>query len=289
MRRVSLLRSVEKDSFCVRLPELPAQFQYLPEQLYQYWWVAENIQYYGLPLYKYQFRLSKTKTKYLGDTQTFAIIHLDYSFEDYFTKAIKSPERALIRKAMKSGITCRPIDYDDYLGDVLSINLSKEERGGRTIAEDYRNLHFRDRIVKSYGARVYSFGAFSKDGVLVAYYMFEQVTNFLHVVKGIGHKDYLKYGVMNYLFAYSISELSSYDVPHYAIYGRLFGDTLDGLSRFKKNIGCKAQYLRISGTSKQFAALDYYNTTYRLHGDTSMNYILDYCDIPSDLKSLYVK
>lgn len=287
IRRIVLLRSVEEESFCVVLPELKSH-DFSAKQLYRYWWVAENIQYYKLPLVKYRLDISRSKSRFLGDSPSFAILPLHYSFDDYFANVIKSPERALIRKAIKNGITCKAINYDDFLDEVQWINLSKEERGGRPMSDDYRNLHLRDSIVKPYNSNIYTYGAFSSEGHLVAYYMFEKVTNFLHVVKGIGHSDYLKYGIMNYLFAYSISELSSDDnISSSIIYGRMNIDNPDGLSKFKNNVGCKSTYVRVLGTSKQFKALEYFNSAYKLHGDTSMNYILDYLEVPDSSRMIY--
>ena len=290
IRRERTLCFNDKESLDILLPNLEKNKQnsYSSEKLYLYWWVAENIQYYHLPLIPYKVSLL-TKKRYLGDTPSFAVFPLKYTFNTYFSNVIKSPERALIRKAIKNGIMCRPINYDEHLCDILEINMSKAIRGGRPMTNDYRNLHYRDAIVKAYNSDVFSFGAFTKEGKLVAYYMFEKVTNFLHVVKGIGHKDYLNLGIMNYLFAFSIAELSSYQISSWIIYGRMSQGECDGLSRYKKNVGCEAKYVRVMGTKKQFKALSYFCDNYELHGDTSMNYILDYLYLPEERKVLYSK
>lgn len=267
------LQSKERNSCVIDLP-LEIEGIPLPRKLYKYWWVAENIQYYHLDLIRY-----KKNYYFLGIQTCFAYFPLDYSFEEYFNKVIKSAERALIRKSIKNGFYCKEILYDDYVDEIAIINTSKKERGGRPMTIDYTCVRKRDAIVKAYNPNIYTYGIFSIDGKLVAYYMFELVTNFFHTVKGIGHKDYLKYGIMNHLFAYSISELKKLNLVGFIIYGCISRDPQNGLSRYKYNVGCQEKNIILKGTKRQIKNIELFNRKYILHGDTSMNFVLDYMNI----------
>ena len=142
--------------------------------------------------------------------------------------------------------------------------------------DDYKHVVARDKIVLHYNPDIYTFGCFDKEGKLVAYYMFELFTNFFHTVKGIGHHDYLNMGIMNYLFAYSISQLSSLFKDKVLLYGLMSDNKDDGLSRFKAHVGCVPKKLIYSGTREQFETLSIFTKKYRLHDDTALNLIRDY-------------
>jgi len=242
---------------------------------YKFYYFAENLQYYPfLHLHKLFF-CGNTKYKLL-DGYSFATLPLIYSYDDYFVKCLKSAERALIRKAIKNGFTVRQIKYDEHLVDVQEINNSKAQRGGRDMIDDYKCVAARDKIVLPYNPDIYTFGCFNNDGKLVAYYMFELFTNFFHTVKGIGHSDYLNMGIMNYLFAFSVSELSSMFKDKILLYGLMNDDRKDGLSRFKANVGCTPKKLVYSGSLSQFKTLSIFMKKYKLHDDTALNLIRDY-------------
>lgn len=92
-----------------------------------------------------------------------AYFPLQYDYNSYFSDCIKSPERALIRKAIKNEYSCKEINYDDYLNDIKKINESKESRQGEKMSLDYtKNLHSRQNIVKSIGKRFIHLAAFQK-------------------------------------------------------------------------------------------------------------------------------
>lgn len=143
--------------------------------------------------------------------------------------------------------------------------------------EDYLHPKERDAVVKPYNPHVYTFGCFDEAGKLVAYYMFEKFTIFFHVVKGIGHADYLSFGIMNYLWAYSISELSCLgEDAEYLIYGTMSIDKKDGLSNFKRHAGCEQKHVFLRGDRQQMRALERFNKTYKLHDDTALNLVSEY-------------
>lgn len=206
----------------------------------------------------------------------FAVLRAKYDYKTYFTQCIKSPERALIRKAIKNGYSVKEIAYDSYLLDIKEINTSKDMRNGCEMSDDYKYPKKRDCVVKPINSNIYTYGCFDAGGKLVAYYMFEKITNFYHTVKGIGHRDHLKNGIMNYLFAYSVGQLSEKQECDYIVYGMITPHG-EGLDRFKRQAGCQIRNLMILGNKEQFKTLKYFKRTYRLHGDSGLNFVSDYC------------
>ena len=241
--------------------------------LYQLSFFAEFKQYFNL---KYFYTNIKHDEILIDISMASFLINQDY--ESYFSKTIRSSERALIRKATKNGFSCKRINYDEYLNEIYEINISKTERQNEKMSDDYLNLKPREKIVTNIGQSVYTYGCFSPDNKLVAYYMFESYgKNIIHTVKGIGHNNFLSFGIMNMLFAYSVSELYKIypDKTHFILYGGM-NLTGDGLSRFKRNVGCNQVFIKIKANKSFFYDLDKFNLEYKIHGDTGLNFVLDY-------------
>ena len=254
----------------LELPEVPKKAGTLfPAEMYKFYLFAEDIQVC-------QPKIIKTPKSWYYPELSYAIIKTNYTYDEYFQQCIKSPERALIRKAIKNRYTIREIEYDDHLDEIREINTSKEQRGGRSMSEDYSHPKKRDSIVKPINPQIYTYGCFDETQQLVAYYMFEKITNFYHVVKGIGHSEHLRNGIMNYLFAYSIAQLSEKHECEFIVYG-LTAAHGEGLDRFKRQAGCQVRRIKLIGTRQQFKILKYFTKTFRLHGDVGLNYVLDYC------------
>lgn len=248
---------------------------------------TQRLQYfYQLSFFADFYQTCKASDWYVpGSNKTQKMIFFDlgympiqYTYDDYFKSLLKSPERALIRKAIKNGYICKEINYDDYLEDIYNINISKESRQGIRMTNDYiGRLSPRQSIIHGLGQDIFSYGCFNSEGVLVAYYMFEKFgCEIVHTVKGIGHSDHLKYGVMNYLFAYSLDKLlNNYPAgDHILLYG--FITDGGGLSRFKRNVGCQKGHLVINGNANFFKDLLKFNRSFKLHGDTGLNFYKDY-------------
>lgn len=246
-----------------------------PADLYSFYWFAENLQYYNFDFFRIKGFLSKSQT-YLLSGSNFATFPLQYNFDDYLKNVLKSSERALIRKALKNGYFAKEINYDDHLDDIRQINTSKLERQGQEMSDDYKNIVNRDFIVKPFNNNIRTFGCFSPDGTLVAYYMFEKFTNFFHTNKGIGHKEHLSMGIMNLLFAHSISELSKDNHDCILIYGLLAGREIGGLNKFKYNVGCIPKKIIYKGSKDDFRDLMLFRKRFTLRGDSSLNFVRDY-------------
>lgn len=247
-----------------------------PASVYKYYWVSENMQYYDAKLVPFKVHFRRHMYYWLESGLDYAVFDLGYDFDDYMKLAIRSAERAAIRKSIKAGMVCRPISYDDHLPEIREINTSKDTRGGRPMTQDYVEVTKRDAVVLPVNPHVWTFGCFEPGGRLVAYYTFELITNFFHTVKGIGHRDWLRYGVMNHLFGFGVCELAKLGLAERIVYGVLSDDPRDGLSSFKRNVGCVGRRLLVSGTREQFEVLEAFSKKYALHGDTSKNFITDY-------------
>lgn len=278
-RKIKQRLALYKDSDKAIVIELPYvnldRKEWDAAELYLYYWFAENIQYFGFKPTPFKTLFRKKKQYHLGQDAVYATFTLSSTFDKYFQDSIKSSERALIRKAIKNGFYCSPISYDEHYEAIIEINRSKAMRGGMSISEDYLHPRMRENIVGPYNPDIRTFGIFTQKGKLVAYYTFEHITNFYHVVKGIGHGDFLKYGIMNYLFAYSIGELYKTSAGQPVVYGLLSNEADDGASHFRRNIGCQGRTIIYEGTKKQFQALQFFTSHYRLHGDSGLNYVLE--------------
>lgn len=262
--------SLLKDKNRIRLLLPTAPRIYSAKGLYRYYWFDEVFNWSNIT------SLNVKGGIYIW-RPTYAVLGLQgLSYDTYFSNSIRSAERALIRKAEKNGFTMREIKYDDYLDEVLAINISKGLRQGGAMTDDYTHVVPRDKILKEVGAENYTYGCFSADGKLVAYYVFERITNFYHVLKGIGHGDYLKYGIMNYLFAHAVSMLPTDNGKiEYVIYGTCT-ERGEGVFKFKRNVGCKINHLMFVGDRKQKHAFKYFRKNYYCHDDSPVHYVKNY-------------
>lgn len=69
-----------------------------------------------------------------------------------------------------------------------------------------------------------------------------------------------------------------FDGNYKIIYGGMSA-TGDGLSRFKRNVGCKLGMPCIKAEKAFFVKVKNFNKKYKIHGDTGLNFILDNPDL----------
>ena len=81
---------------------------------------------------------------------------------------------------------------------------------------------------------------------------------------------------MNYLFAYSVSELSAIKMCPYLIYGPTDKNSKSGLNSFKKHVGCESLPVVLRGTRDDLTNLKFFIKHYQLHGDSTLNFIKEY-------------
>lgn len=243
-----------------------------PQALYGYYWLAEQIQYFNMRMI-IAYSFTRNEKIYKLEGKEYATLPLSYDFDDYMTKVIKSPERALVRKAIKNGYKCMPIVYDNYLEEIICINTEKSRIQGKQIGKE--KLPAREFLLSKYAKDIKTYGCFSSENKLVAYFSCEMFTNFYHVTKFITHPQHQNMGVSNFLFAFAISELSKNTTNKILIYGPL-AENKDNFSHFRSNIGTKANKVYFRCTSKDIQNISYMNSSFHLHGDTSVNYVLDY-------------
>lgn len=239
------------------------------KSLYPFYWFSDVIQNCGVTSIKINSH------KHYWYRPTLGVMPLKYTLDEYVEQKLKSPERARIRKAAKNGFGVKQINYDDWLNDIQEINTSKEERGGRGMSDDYVHVVPRDKIVKPYNNDIYTYGCFNEEGKLVAYCMFEKITNFMITIKAIAHNDYFRFGVMNFMFAHCVDMLSARHECEYLIYGTLT-PTGEGVFRFKRQAGCEVRHVMLKGERKDFKNLLDFNKSHKIYGDGALNFVRDY-------------
>ena len=133
----------------LELPHVSVDNRNNAEEMFLYFWFAE------CKLYFEQYFVRLDKRRIAMSPSEWAVFRLDCDYQEYFEHRIKSAERALIRKAIKNGFTVRQISYDDYLDDIIEINCSKSERGGRPMSNDYIHAEKWEQIVKPVNPYIY--------------------------------------------------------------------------------------------------------------------------------------
>lgn len=168
-----------------------------------------------------------------------AVIELPETIDEYF-KIIGCKSRNMIRKAKQNGFTIKKNwEFDDYIDDYHEIYTSKKIRQGKIMSSaKLEKPKKRGKLVISDNKYVnlLNYGCFI-DNKLVAF-MFPYVVNdTLNYSTGVGHGDYLKFGIMN-LLIYSICEdiITNFKNIKYFLYIWWFSGE-KGLRDFKKSMG----------------------------------------------------
>lgn len=97
----------DKEYVTLVLPHQDFVEEACASSLYKYYWFAEVFMR-GKPL---TFRL---KNQLVILSPKYAVLELHYTFDEYLRSCIKSPERALVRKAIKNDFYAKEISYDEY-------------------------------------------------------------------------------------------------------------------------------------------------------------------------------
>ncbi len=162
-----------------------------------------------------------------------ALMEIPASHEEYL-RSVERETRREIRLAAKQGYEFSEFVWNDYLGDIYEINISKEMRQSEPMRGWYR-----DPVQPRYHSReelqyLRYYGAF-KGGKLYAYFHF-WICGDMGVGKHIlGHAQHLKNGIMNGLISYSVQECARNSQIQWLCYG----DHNEGssLESFKRHAG----------------------------------------------------
>ena len=141
------------------------------------------------------------------------------SFEEYFNNVCKKEARYEYRIAEKNNCRAkRVMDITPINDRIIEIWKSKNERQGRKINMSHHNIYneytdIKDKWVEQnygkYSCPIHKleFWVVEKDKKLVAYVEIMRCGKYALVSSAMGHGNYLKYGIMKYLFINIIREL----------------------------------------------------------------------------------
>ena len=163
-----------------------------------------------------------------------AIIKTPINIEEYL-KNIGAKSRNMNKKAEKNGIKCSVFDWNEKLDDIYEINTSSKNRQGRQMDEAYRKYPETFVEQNENDFKVVHIGGFIEDK-LVGYIELYIYGNFIMTNRILGHKDYLKFGVMNLLFKRSVEYAIEYDIE-YINYLSMQNRKNNPLSGFKYRVG----------------------------------------------------
>lgn len=162
---------------------------------------------------------------------------------DMYLKEIGAKSRNMNVKAKKNGISCNVFNWNEYLADIYEVNRSSTNRQGRKMDDAYMEYpeKMESEIIKDFSIVV--IGAFV-DKKLVGYVELYIYGNFTMTNRILGHKDYLKYGIMNLL----IKECVEYAIESRKIefinYLTMQNRENNSLSAFKKRVGFREYSLK---------------------------------------------
>jgi len=163
-----------------------------------------------------------------------AVIKVPNMIEEYL-KLIGAKSRNMNKKAQKSGIECRVFDWNDYLDDIYEINTSSSVRQGREMDSAYQQYPKRIDTNPQGDFKIVHIGGF-KEEKLVGYIELYIYGNFAMTNRILGHKEYLRFGIMNLMF----KEAAAYAIQsglEYINYLTMENRKNNSLSAFKYRVG----------------------------------------------------
>lgn len=163
-----------------------------------------------------------------------AIIEVPKSIDEYL-KQIGAKSRNMNKKAEKFGVKCQEFNWNEYLDDVYEINNSSTQRQGREMDSSYREYPNQVEYPKNSCFKIVHIGAFLDDK-LIGYVELYIYNNFAMTNRILGHKEYLKYAVMNIM----IKECVEYAIQNnieYINYLTMQNRKNNSLSAFKNRVG----------------------------------------------------
>jgi len=154
---------------------------------------------------------------------------------DEYLKLIGAKSRNMNKKAQKNGIECKEFNWNDNLDDIYNINISSQVRQGRQMDKAYQEYPQKVKDQKRDDFDIVFIGAF-KDDILVGYYELYIYGNFIMTNRILGHKEYLKYGIMNLMVKYCVEYMIKNNIK-YLNYLTMQNRQNNSLSAFKYRVG----------------------------------------------------
>lgn len=173
-----------------------------------------------------------------------ALLDLRGSVDDYRMRTMRTIARKNLKLARKRGYAYEKADGAAVLGDIMEINTSLRERGGRAMDPLYFERSQFEAIVRRMD-QVHVVR--SAEGKVVAYALVSNLGELWLIDYVLGHGDHLKRGIM-YLLIVSIieeklKEAKRPSYPHWIMYDTLLGAT-PGLRQFKTVLGFAPYWVR---------------------------------------------
>jgi hypothetical protein len=178
---------------------------------------------------------------YHMELDNIAAIRLDEGYEHWWSKQINSKTRALVRKAEKSGVTVKVVEFDDKLvRDIEGIYDETPVRQGKLFWHYKKGFDYLKQIHATYLDRSEFVGAYHKDELIgFIKLVYSGVTaNTMHIISKIAHRDK---AVNNALVAKAVEVCCARKGCQYLVYDKLdYGSGSASLQLFKRNNGfCK--------------------------------------------------
>jgi len=164
-----------------------------------------------------------------------AIIKIPQNIDDYL-KLIGAKSRNMNKKAQKGGIVCEVFDWNEKLDEIYEINTSSMSRQGRKMDQSYQEYPKKVIYPKEDDFSIIHIGAFKNDK-LIGYIELYNYSNFSMTNRILGHKEYLKYGVMNIMVKKCVEYAINSKKIEFINYLTMQNKKNNSLSAFKYRVG----------------------------------------------------
>ncbi len=193
--------------------------------------------------YEDLFKCKIINKNYIDKQKNIALLPIPSSYNDYLRGKAKQALRTNVNRATKQGYYCNYLNGIDFLDDIMDINRSSDQRGGREMEERYIN---REMVEQFLSTSPQMFGVFSKEGKLVAYIQLLRVNSMLITNKILGHADFLDDGIMYYMISQLVARIldEKQDITHIMYARYLVGRSHAGYTYFKERCGFNGYNIR---------------------------------------------
>lgn len=186
-------------------------------------------------IYEQLFHIKIKKKDYINKQKNLALLTIPNTYEEYTRGKAKQALRTNVNKSKKEGYKCRCFSGAEYIDDIMEINRSSNERGGREMEARYTD---RKQVELFLQTQPNMYGAFTSSGKLIAYIQLLQINSMLVINKILGHNDFLKNGVMYLIVAELVNEvIEKKDITHIMYAHYLVGRSHAGYTYFKERSG----------------------------------------------------
>ena len=165
-----------------------------------------------------------------------AIIKVPDKIDEYLQE-IGAKSRNMIKKALKNNIECNLFDWNGELNNIFEINRSSLIRQGREMDNSYKEYPKKIDYFEDGDFKIVHIGAYDLiNQKLIGYIELYVYGNFAMTNRILGHKQYLKFGVMNLMIKKCV-EYAMENRIEYINYLTMQNRKNNSLSAFKNRVG----------------------------------------------------